>query len=40
MFMSMFMGFVDGGACIEIGPQKQYNRSTGQPTARPTIRAR
>lgn len=25
LLMSMFMGFVDGDACIEIGPQKQYN---------------
>lgn len=27
-FMSMFVGLVDGDGYIEIGPQKQYNKST------------
>jgi hypothetical protein len=27
-FMSMFMGLVDGDGYIEIGPQKQYNKSS------------
>jgi len=37
-FMSMFMGLVDGDGYIEIGPQKQYNKSSIIP--RSTIRAR
>ncbi|KAG0632550.1 putative intron-encoded endonuclease [Tuber brumale] len=36
--MSMFMGFVDGDGYIEIGPQKQYNKSNVKPKS--TIRAR
>lgn len=39
-FMAMFMGFVDGDGCIEIGPQKQYNKQTGEPNSKTTIRAR
>jgi hypothetical protein len=38
-FMSMFVGFVDGDGYIEIGPQKQYNKSTNL-SAKSTIRAR
>lgn len=38
-FMSMFVGLVDGDGYIEIGPQKQYNKSTEFP-AKSTIRAR
>lgn len=26
--LSMFMGFVDGDGCIEIGRQKQYDKKT------------
>jgi len=37
-FMSMFIGFVDGDGYIEIGPQKQYNKSNVIPKS--TIRAR
>lgn len=37
-FMSMFMGLVDGDGYIEIGPQKQYNKSGDTPKS--TIRAR
>lgn len=37
--MSMFVGLVDGDGYIEIGPQKQYNKSTEFP-AKSTIRAR
>ena len=37
-FMSMFMGLVDGDGYIEIGPQKQYNKSSVSPKS--TIRAR
>ena len=37
-FMSMFMGLVDGDGYIEIGPQKQYNKSNVEPKS--TIRAR
>lgn len=38
-FMSMFVGLVDGDGYIEIGPQKQYNKST-EFTPKSTIRAR
>lgn len=39
--MSMFVGLVDGDGYIEIGPQKQYNKSTELPfPAKSTIRAR
>lgn len=38
-FMSMFMGLVDGDGYIEIGPQKQYNKSSTS-TPKSTIRAR
>lgn len=38
-FMSMFVGLVDGDGYIEIGPQKQYNKSTEFPP-KSTIRAR
>lgn len=38
-FMSMFMGLVDGDGYIEIGPQKQYNKSSVT-TPKSTIRAR
>lgn len=34
----MFMGLGDGS--IEIGPQKQYNKQTGEPNSKTTIRAR
>lgn len=34
----MFVGLVDGDGYIEIGPQKQYNKSTVKPKS--TIRAR
>ena len=37
-FMSMFMGLIDGDGYIEIGPQKQYNKSSNVPKS--TIRAR
>jgi Cytochrome b/b6/petB/LAGLIDADG endonuclease len=37
-FMSMFVGFVDGDGYIEIGPQKQYNKSNIIPKS--TIRIR
>lgn len=37
-FMSMFMGLVDGDGYIEIGPQKQYNKTSNVPKS--TIRAR
>lgn len=37
-FMSMLMGLVDGDGYIEIGPQKQYNKSSVLPKS--TIRAR
>lgn len=36
--MSMFIGLVDGDGYIEIGPQKQYNKSSNVPKS--TIRAR
>lgn len=38
-FMSKFIGIVDGDGYIEIGPQKQYNKSTNN-LAKSTIRAR
>lgn len=37
-FIAMFMGLVDGDGYIEIGPQKQYNKSGNIPKS--TIRAR
>ena len=37
-FMGKFMGLVDGDGYIEIGPQKQYNKSSLAPKS--TIRAR
>jgi hypothetical protein len=37
-FLSMFMGLIDGDGYIEIGPQKQYNKSSNVPKS--TIRAR
>ena len=41
-FMSMFIGLVDGDGYIEIGPQKQSNKSSkaGGPEPKATIRAR
>lgn len=38
-FMGMFVGLVDGDGYIEIGPQKQYNKSV-ESTPKSTIRAR
>lgn len=38
-FMSVFVGLVDGDGYIEIGPQKQYNKSR-EFTPKTTIRAR
>jgi len=38
IFMSKFMGLVDGDGYIEIGPQKQYNKSSNIPKS--TIRVR
>ena len=37
-FMSMFVGLVDGDGYIEIGPPKQYSKSSVPPKS--TIRAR
>lgn len=37
--MSMFVGLVDGDGYIEIGPEKQYNKSI-EFTPKTTIRAR
>lgn len=39
IFMSKFIGLVDGDGYIEIGPQKQYNKSTTL-SVKSTIRAR
>ena len=39
IFMSKFIGLVDGDGYIEIGPQKQYNKST-KLSVKSTIRAR